>query len=48
MSNSTLGYSVNGDRPSTFDTETGLRNLEDPVVLTIGLCGEWQLDTDLM
>lgn len=38
MSKSTLGYTVNGDRPSALDTEIGLRNLEDPVVLTVGFC----------
>lgn len=40
VSHTTVGYTVNGDRLSAFDTEAGLRNLEDPVILTIGLCGE--------
>lgn len=48
VSHSTVGYTVNGDRPSTFDTEAGLRHLKDPVILTIGLCGEEQPDMDLM
>lgn len=48
VSHSTVGYTVNGDRPSAFDTEAGLRHLEDPVILTIGLCGEQQPDMDLL